>query len=540
MSETQALRIPAPVVLLLAAMTLACASTPESDSGGTTSSYAPEDSYSSPSYQPTPTDSPLPPPPVFPAYIPELDPTKPPEYPRRADVSIQYGAPQKPIDDFWATLESQYNVSAYRGNGGTDLYFDTAWKLGDVECLLVSESVTRRNNDGSSTQYAHGFAIGTFDYSNHRPMENVIIETSDPYLYMFGYMRDGSLHGPVWMNDLEIARRGGENKLRFIASYEYGSANGECRWYDDNLYITATCNFRNGKRNGTYTSWGANGSRQAEYINGAEYGRWALWDSAGRMTLRGQAYDSHAYGRLEYWSPDSDHRYSVDYHRLGESRGWRSTYHKDGYLWYQVWYDNEVRNGPFVQYDPDGYVVWKGQYEQGLSDGAFTHFDADGRKDMEKDWLRGRATGAYRLFNTAGVMTHERSVIGSEYRSVLRTYHADGWVEYESELIHDEKNGRSRRFWVGGRTRWEGQTKNGKNEGTFIDYYETGEKFAETNYSGGELHGKRIFYDKDGTILRELVYSEGEVISDTGEGESPADRTDGPERKPDSWSPLPD
>lgn len=506
MSEHHTIRVPVPVIVLLSAMILACGST--EDYGDDNYTYT-DNSGSSGWSASAPTTNELPPPsaPTIPSYLPEHDMSKPPDVPKTTDVTIQYGRPPQPSDNFWETLKTRYSPENHRGYAGDALLFDDSWSFADSGALLVAETVT---NGG--TKYAHGLVFATFDRSQRRYMANEQISTDDPHLYVFGYMRDGYLHGPVWVNDIERAKQGLENRCDYIIAYEHGIPTGEVRWYDDTNHLQATGWYSNNQRNGTYTQWDSGKTWQCEYVNGMQHGAYREWNSWGQLVRRGTVHDGKYYGRQEVWIPGDRLPYGVSYFNGGAAYGWYSMYNEEGHLTEQVWRSGGSWNGQWVHYNGSGQKDWSGTYSNGLRHGVYSRFTAEGHCDYDTEYKNDAQTGQFHYYDENGVVTEEGEFIDGMREGTVKFYNPSGWTGLlERNYVAGVAQGITRLYDAEGKLRAEGNMKDGK------------------------LNGKATEYDNEGAVSRELEYKDGEVVNDTAEGEEPV-IPETPED--DEWSPF--
>lgn len=474
MPELKTFRVPVPVVIALAVMVLACAETDNYDdsyyydSGSSCSgtyNCGGSGSGTTPDYTaPAPT---TPSRPTLPSYIPELDKSTPPAYPKTADVSIQYGAPSFPADtatQFWDSLLAKYEVNtegSWTRGDGTNPYFEPSYKFGSETVLLVSEQ-----RSDSTRRYAHGLAFMTFNanrqYETYSAGQRWA--TSDLYTYGVGFFRDGRMHGPWAINWPEPAKQGQTNKLQYICEYQNSKANGECRWFDQDGYFERREFYKDGQREGTLTRWTDEFDEQTEYVAGIEYGLFRKWNAAGELIERAQIYDNKKYGRSEFWYPGSEYPYMVRYFNFGPNTGWATFYDKEGRLGYQSWVEEGAFTGPYVEYFPSGAVHWEGARQNGQNYGVF------------------------------------------------KQYNAEGWVEFNIEYKNNVRDGVFRKYYKSGALAWEGRYVSGLREGTFTEYREDGKVAGITNYQADKLHGEYIRYDADNNIITHDIYENGEWV----------------------------
>ncbi|MCZ7604723.1 MAG: hypothetical protein M5U25_01350 [Planctomycetota bacterium] len=430
MSELKTFRVPVPVVIALAVMVLACAETDDYDDSyyydsGSSCSGTCNGCGSGPGTTPdyTAPAQAAPSRPTLPAYIPELDKSTPPDYPKTADVSIQHGRPDYPAEDagqFWERLMSKYEVNtegSWTRGDGTNPYFEPAFRLGDHTLLLVAE----QRSDGVR-RYAHGLAFATFNanrqYETYSAGQRWA--TSDPYTYGVGFFRDGKMHGPWAFNYPGPAQAGQANKLHYICEYQDGKAGGEARWWDEDGYLTRHEFYQDGKLHGTVTRWDDDGIVQSEYVAGIQYGLYRKWNYAGQLIERAQVYDDQKYGKSEYWVPGGTFPYVLRYYNFGPNTGWKSCYDAQGKLHYQAWVENGIESGPYVQYDPAGFKVWEGSRLEGRNEGRFTGYDAQGRVVAVNTYRGGVLHGDYIRYDADGNVTvHDVYDNGSWLRSEL-------------------------------------------------------------------------------------------------------------------------
>jgi antitoxin component YwqK of YwqJK toxin-antitoxin module len=447
MSQMKPLRVPLPVMILLTAMVVACGSTKETGDSYTETSNCSytddtyDDTYTEP-YTPSYTAPTYTSGPTFPSYIAELDKSKPPEYPKTADVTLQYSWPTKPDNStFLKDLETTYSVESYRGAANDPIYNDY-YSISGTTALLVAESKTTYNADGSSTKYAHGFAFVTFDTSKRAPFANVSISTADRYLLAYGYMRDGYFYGPWWFNNVENARQGLESKVERICEYQYGKASGESRSYNLNGYLTERGYYTDGQANGTFTFWTDDGAAvQKEYVSGTAYGSYQYWGAGGALQSRSQMYGDKYYGKFEYWYPGDDWAYEVGYRDLGPDQGWHTIYDAKGKLYVQCWEEGGAWNGPYIRYAPEGHKLWEGQKVADLHHGLFRRFTADGFNDFDTEYVNGVQTGRVRWYYASGKVWDEGYYVNGKNHGRFTIYREDGTVSSVADWKDGNRDG---------------------------------------------------------------------------------------------------
>ncbi|MCB9895009.1 MAG: hypothetical protein H6839_11215 [Planctomycetes bacterium] len=472
------LRVPLPVVLVFAAMVLACGSSPDydddtyysddssSDSSG--SNYT-DTSGSSSSSNSSPSSPAAPSRPTLPSYVPELDVNNVPAAPMTVDVSILYGAPTKPTDsaqEFWDKLRAKYDCDASGNRGdGTNPFIQPNFEFGSKDAKESLLLVAERRTDSSRT-YAHGLAF--LSYDSNRQYETYTVgqkwSTSDKYTLAVGYFRDGQMYGPVAVNFKDAARNGQDSKLQYVGEYSGGKANGEFRWWNESGYLTEQVWTVGGERHGSSYRWTSTRSSQTEYVGGTASGLRREWDTLGRMVVRGQYYDGRYYGKTEYWSPDATYPYVVSWYDFNDSGFWKACYNQQGKLAYQAWVKDGNENGRMVIYSDAGVKQWEGTRASGQNNGTF------------------------------------------------KRYTSDGWCDFDTVYVAAVQTGPVHWYYKDGKVRESGPFVNGQRDGKFTRYDENGVKTGEYTYAGGKLHGDSITYDANGNIITHDVYENGEFV----------------------------
>lgn len=460
MHTYQPVRVPARAVALLALWLLACGSTEEY--------YEPEPYTPPPSYNPPSEPAPEPAPykpaapsqPTLPAYVPELDRNNVPAVPKTVDVTIQYGSPAKPSDDFWQTLSTRYSTAAdtnnpNRGNPGDPLViYDFKLGFGEHQVTLACVAETKVvYESGGSRRLAHGLGFCTWDNSRAVMKPNSSYSLSDPYTYCIGYFRDGKMHGP-WAFNREAESRNGTQIMSYMAEYANNQANGEVRFFDDKGYLTEQCWAQGGVRHGTCYRWTADGSASTAYVGDVQYGKRLEFNKAGQLTRRGNIYDSKFYGLTEFWFPDAYWRYTTRYFDFSGSGGWQADYTQDGTLGELGWVEGAIKTGPYLTYRKDGSKYAQGQRAEGKTEGAYQRF------------------------------------------------HAEGWLEYESVYVAGKQTGPVKWYFKSGKVLEEGTLADNLRHGEFRQYREDGTLLALTLWENGNV-GKTTYYDEQGNPLPE-------------------------------------
>ncbi|MCL2329051.1 MAG: tetratricopeptide repeat protein [Bacteroidetes bacterium] len=307
--------------------------------------------------------------------------------------------------------------------------------------------------------------------------------------------------------------------------------------YFDNGQKRVVSNYVDGKLNGKYDTYFANGTQSLDgvakndnldgvatyhhrtgarsdlqnYRNGKQVGEQKEWYPNGQLK------SVHSYnnaGLLSGWYKDYYSngvlKDSVFYNDKGELHGTAYYYDTDGKLYYTTTYKNgkeesyiyynkagektrtsSLKDGTFATYYPNGAVRKTGVLKNGLNEGTWTGYDSQGRVWYTENFQKDKTNGEF--FN----------------------YYSNGTVFVNCYYSDDELDGLYVKYYESGNKKSEGYYKAGKKVGEWKEFLDNG-VVSEISYygnGGGELQGWEEEYTVDGKLKLKKQFVEGRLYA---------------------------
>lgn len=241
-----------------------------------------------------------------------------------------------------------------------------------------------------------------------------------------------------------------ESPLMF---YESGLFNGIAYDVYENGQLRNELNFKDGKKDGKYTSYYENGQvkQEGNFKDGKQDGKWIYYHSNGKPMGKGNFLN-------------------------GDSSNFGSTgIPKNG------------RDGIWIFYYENGQVEVEGNFKDGKEDGKFTWHYENGQLEQERNFKDGTADGKFTSYYENGQLKDERKEVNGEKDGVCKTYFENGQLQYEYNFKDGKEDGKSTWYYENGQLQQELNFKDGKYEGLQVTYNEEGELTASHFYENGIL-----------------------------------------------------
>jgi antitoxin component YwqK of YwqJK toxin-antitoxin module len=167
------------------------------------------------------------------------------------------------------------------------------------------------------------------------------------------------------------------------------------------------------------------------------------------------------------YAPASDKHRNV-YDEMGLKQGLWKYYTRDGILYYEITFQNDIKHGPCIR-----------------------HHTANGVVVEESNYFNGKRDGEYRRFSFTGSLITEGS-----YSNNRKT---DKWTSY---------------YAVNGEKKNEGYYISGKRSGPWVYFTSKGKLKLQGDYKEGLKEGVWITYNTDGSVLEQKKFVKGVAIED--------------------------
>ena len=153
---------------------------------------------------------------------------------------------------------------------------------------------------------------------------------------------------------------------------------------------------------------------------------------------------------------------------------------------YSVNKKTQKKEGKLFRYYKDGSVFEESNYKNDLLNGERKMYYENGKIQILENYIDGEFDGPY------------------------FTYHQNGKVDNEGVYTAGMMQGKWKRFYDNGQLREEVLFKDNQENGPFIEYYENGKLKAEGAYLDGDNeHGELKMYDETGTLVKKMDCNRG-------------------------------
>lgn len=179
-------------------------------------------------------------------------------------------------------------------------------------------------------------------------------------------------------------------------------------------------------------------------------------------TLVSQEYEEDdALFRPKYSPRSEKHRNKMD--ALGRKQGLWRYYTREGVLFMEISYQNDIKHGPCIRHHTaSGVITEESNYFNGRRDGEYRRFSANGTITTEGNYAMGKKTGK--------------------------------WITY---------------YMVNAEKKTDGYYKNGKRDGEWKYYNSKGKLKIVGPYKEGVRDGEWVFYNPDGSVMEQQKYVGG-------------------------------
>jgi antitoxin component YwqK of YwqJK toxin-antitoxin module len=290
---------------------------------------------------------------------------------------------------------------------------------------------------------------------------------------------DGKLHGPA----RALYKNG---RVWAKGSYRDGVKEGTWTTYFENGQLMSEGSYENGRRNGPWKFWLNSGklSESGSYANGLKTGTW-LFYLDGKVSNRID-YSTKVDKRIE--CPDGTTFLGEIVSEDGEEVQWceKSPGTKHGpYREFgeRGLYDEPLVSGQYKNGKPFGKWQWNKSLGGHLSRKG--SYDINGKKTgVWERWTYHLSTDS--TLESGHAIVERSSFKDGKLHGKFTTWHKNGKVAKECEYIAGKLNGKLKEWHQNGKLANESEYINGKLHGVSRDYDEMGKLVNEQKYEHGE------------------------------------------------------
>ncbi len=274
---------------------------------------------------------------------------------------------------------------------------------------------------------------------------------------------------------------GTRNTMRFEETFAAGVLRGRRKIWLAGLLIADESYNRNGKRDGTYTSWRSNKIARitGEYANGRRTGEWIWNDRNGKQERAGRYSNGKRDGVWNEWDQDK--------------------------LIFTGTYDVGKPIGDFVYYDRKGNEL--GRYTMQGGTGVALTFHASGRPSSKQRLFKGVEDGVYQELTPRGKLLVEGHYANGTKHGTWKEWNADGVIVLEQRWKRGKLDGVVKKY-VDGKISLEAHYVDGTAEGSYTEL-RLGKPSVTGQFAGDLRTGTWTHHNADGAIVLTATYKAG-------------------------------
>lgn len=332
----------------------------------------------------------------------------------------------------------------------------------------------------------------------------------------------------------DFYRNGQKQWEGFLISLNPQVFEGLCIYYFQNGQVQFKINYSDGKANGLYQEYSAN----------------------GRLIGEGQMKDDQAFGKWKYTSDDgswqeteilsNQDQLTTQYHangniqakgikRKNKKEGLWINYYEDGTVNTKCEYKNGDRDGKWEWFNKNGVLEETGTYRKGkkfgywivYQDGAkalmkvgsydtaervtghWIYYHLNGNKKSEGEMFEGGNLGDWKFYHEDGSLKSVGKLEGGKFMGQVKYYYPSGALEQIVDYVRDTLHGHSVDYYENGNVHAEGEMVKDKKHGLWRYFSPSGDLTTEEMLNMGDLQGKTLTYHPKGKVKDVSFYKKG-------------------------------
>jgi len=192
----------------------------------------------------------------------------------------------------------------------------------------------------------------------------------------------------------------------------------------------------------------------------------------------------------------------------GEERTW----HKNGNLNRQSFYEDGELHGELIEWYPDKTAKSRTLYQHGKRHGQSSQWNNEGKKLIDSTYVNDELNGLYIEYFLNGKPKVKGSYLNDLKSGLWEEYNERGEVSKKAEYKANLKHGKSVDFYPSGSIKSKGSYNKDQPIGHWIYYDKNGIKQSEGNLFEGKRHDRWLEYDKQGQVRRTTYYDMGKKL----------------------------
>lgn len=290
-----------------------------------------------------------------------------------------------------------------------------------------------------------------------------------------------------------------DNKLAEVTNYSNGKTNGEIiRYYPDGKTVREKATMKDGKVNGTTSSYSQNGKLTYEkgMKDGMDEGPERKYDENGKLIYEATYKNGKQEGKsFQIINRGSDDEYT------------QTQYYKNGRY-----------HGESLEVFKNGKTKTKGNYIDGQKDGLWESFKKDGsRRGNQETFKNGKVIKRISYFtNGKPEMERNFNTEGKQHGAEKKYSSENGELTSEKNFVNGKQVGKQMRLVSsnqGSYYEYSNYNENGKKNGEFKEVFVEKDKKEKTKgqYVNDNKHGK-WYYGNSLGFYKEETYDNGKLV----------------------------
>jgi antitoxin component YwqK of YwqJK toxin-antitoxin module len=346
-----------------------------------------------------------------------------------------------------------------------------------------------------------------------------------------------------------------------IARYTYYEMTGawikhgtDTTWRDDGAIYEQT-EYRDGRKQGTYTWWGYDDDgkqfiqESGDYVNDIKEGEWYGTSPYNGKIRFSDVYDNGQVISSKSWEYSGDGTLVTMQTAELESGDWRyhvTGYYPNGNIYYEIskeagaqywictsfygymdeptgvfeqglltagYYDRwfgAPRQGLWAGYYSNGVRYSLTEYSEGVKNGVETLYDSDGLIKQETQYSYGSHHGKEKFYS-GGVLILSYNYVDDILEGEQLEF-SSGQLSGRYKLKDGELNGKYEQWWDNGNPSIVMYYAGGRREGASLTYHKNGRILSQSTYKDDALHGPSTTYYESGGIEYQGAFMNGNYV----------------------------
>ena len=295
--------------------------------------------------------------------------------------------------------------------------------------------------------------------------------------------------------------------------------------YNENDQIQLTGNFKDGKKDGIWTSWYEHGQKKEElnYKDGDLVYRTVFKYYGNNQIESEKNYNKvdQREGKLISWYESGQQKKNFNY-KKDQLDGKRTIWYESGQKESEANYKNGKLDGKSTRWYESGHkkseANYKNEenYERGKLDGKWTSWYENGQMKSENHYKDGKKDGIWTSWYEHGQKYIEGSYKDEKPDDKWTIWHGNGLQEEELNYKDgDLVDSTIFKYYDNNQIESEKKYKQDRLNGKAIFWHRNGQKFIEGGYKDQIPDGKWTFWHRNGQQEEELNYKDGDLVDRT-------------------------